>query len=147
VITVRLATVQDVEDVAPLFDDYRLFYGQAPNPDGVKRFLEERCTRSDSVILLAHDGGRLVGFAQLYPSFSSTRIARTYILNDLFVQPSHRRSGVGRLVLQEAARHAREEGAVRLTLSTAHTNVPAQRLYESLGWQLDEQFRTYALPL
>jgi ribosomal protein S18 acetylase RimI-like enzyme len=144
-ITVRLATTQDIEAVAPLFDAYRQFYGQAPNLDLARRFLQERCSGNESTLLLAEQGSTPAGFTQLYPSFSSTRAARIYILNDLYVAPSHRRLGVGQLLLREAARYALEKGAIRLTLSTAHTNLAAQRLYESLGWKLDEQFRTYTL--
>src|SRR6478736_5965451 len=80
------------------------------------------------------------------PSFCSTRAARIYVLNDLYVEPSHRKAGVGRLLLQGAAGYAQQQKAICLTLSTAHTNVPAKRLYESLGWKLDEKFRTYTLP-
>jgi GNAT superfamily N-acetyltransferase len=144
-ITVRLATAADIDVLAPVFDAYRQFYGQVQDLDLARRFLQERCSSNESTLLLAEQGTTPTGFTQLYPSFSSTRAARIYILNDLYVVPSHRRSGVGRLLLQEAARYALEKGAIRLTLSTAHTNIPAQCLYESLGWKLDEQFRTYSL--
>ena len=145
-ITVRLATALDMDAVAPLFDGYRQFYGQASDMALAKCFLEERCRHKESVILLAQQDAAAVGFAQLYPSFSSTRAARIYVLNDLYVEPSHRKAGVGRLLLHAAAGYAQQQKAIRLTLSTAHTNVPAQRLYESLGWKLDEKFRTYTLP-
>lgn len=144
-ISVRLATTQDVDAIAPLFDAYRQFYGQDSDLKLAGHFLRERLSRDESTILMAHEESAPVGFTQLYPSFSSTRAARIFVLNDLYVAPSHRRHGVGRRLLQEAARHAKTQGAVRLSLSTAHTNTPAQGLYESLGWKLDEQFRTYTL--
>lgn len=144
-ITVRVSTAHDLEAVALLFDAYRQFYAQAADLVLARRFLEECYERNESTILLAEAGSMPAGFTQLYPSFSSTRAARIYILNDLYVMPSHRRSGVGRLLLQESARYAAGKGAIRLALSTAHTNLPAQRLYESLGWKLDEQFRAYTL--
>jgi ribosomal protein S18 acetylase RimI-like enzyme len=46
-----------------------------------------------------------------------------------------------------AAAEARSRGAVSLVLSTARTNAPAQRLYESLGWVRDEEFYEYNLRL
>jgi ribosomal protein S18 acetylase RimI-like enzyme len=144
-ITVRVAMIEDVAVVAPLFDAYRQFYAQPPDLELARHFLEERLRGSESIIILAEQDRVPAGFAQLYPSFSSTRAARIYVLNDLYVAPSYRRSGVGRLLLQEAVRHAGRLGAVRLALSTAHSNLPAQGLYESLGWKLDEQFRTYTL--
>jgi len=68
-------------------------------------------------------------------------------LNDLFVEAAARRGGLGQRLLQAAAEFGRSAGAVRLTLSTAHTNLPAQSLYESNGWQRDEIFRSYYLAL
>lgn len=144
-ISVRQATVHDLEQVVPMFDAYRLFYGQPSDAALARRFLSDRFARRDSTILLAHADAAVAGFTQLYPSFSSTRVARILILNDLYVEPAYRRCGVGRALLLEAARYAIGTRAVRLSLSTAHTNVPAQRLYESLGWVLDETFRTYTI--
>jgi ribosomal protein S18 acetylase RimI-like enzyme len=75
------------------------------------------------------------------------RAARTYLLNDLFVVPDARRAGVAVALMREAADFARAMGAGGMSLSTAHTNTAAQRLYESLGWKRDEQFREYNLAL
>ena len=146
-LTVRQASALDIELVVPLFDAYRQFYGQTPDLALARAFLSERFAHHESIVLLATKSSVAVGFTQLYPSFSSVSAARTYLLNDLFVQPQHRRSGVAKLLITEAVRHARALGAIRLTLSTAHTNVSAQKLYESLGWKLDEQFRSYVLTM
>ena len=146
--TIRLATVEDADRVAPLFDAYRQFYGLAPDLALASRFLADRLARGESVVLLAAAAdGTPMGFVQMYPGFSSLRAARTYVLYDLFVQPRARRHGVGRLLMQAASDEARRAGAVALVLSTAKTNVGAQRLYESLGWVRDEDFYEYGLDL
>jgi ribosomal protein S18 acetylase RimI-like enzyme len=104
--------------------------------------------RDESIVLLAADHvGVAVGFVQLYPGFSSLSAARTYLLYDLFVDPAARRQGVGRHLMEAAADEARRRGAVSLVLSTAKSNHPAQRLYESLGWVRDEEFYEYNLRL
>jgi ribosomal protein S18 acetylase RimI-like enzyme len=90
---------------------------------------------------------RLPGSRQLYPSFSSASAKRIYILNDLFVDPAARRRGVGQRLLQAAADFGRSAGALRLTLSTAHSNTIAQSFYEAQGWLRDEVFRGYDLTL
>ena len=113
--------------------------------DGARRFLGERLERGESIILLAFDGESAVGFTRLYPSFSSVSMARILVLNDLFVAPGGRRRGTGSALLQAAARLAREEGAVRLTLQTALTNRTAQAVYERLGWRRDTEFCSYEL--
>jgi ribosomal protein S18 acetylase RimI-like enzyme len=147
-ILVRRATVADLDRIAPLFDAYRQFYGQSPDLTLARQFLRERLERNQSVIFLAlGPDASAAGFTQLFPSFSSASAQRIYILNDLFVDPLARRSGVGRALLQAAADFGRTAGAVRLTLSTAHTNTSAQSLYESTGWLRDEVFRSYHLAL
>ena len=145
---VRQATIHDLDALAPLFDGYRRFYGQPGDPEGARGFLAERFAHHQSLLLLARgEADEAMGFTQLYPLFSSVRMARIYLLNDLYVAPSARRQGVGRALLRAAADQARALGAVRLTLSTALDNAPAQALYESLGWQRDRAFCEYALGL
>ncbi len=146
--TVRRANLGDVERVAPLFDAYRQFYGLEPDLALARQFIASRLLRAESVVLLAEapDGG-VLGFVQMYPSFSSLRAARICVLYDLFVVPGARRLGLGRILMDAAAAEARRMGAVAMVLSTAKTNLRAQRLYESLGWQRDEDFDEYGLTL
>jgi ribosomal protein S18 acetylase RimI-like enzyme len=147
-ISVRRASLAELDQIAPLFDAYRQFYGQASDLTLARAFLGQRLEQDQSVIFLALDtDGAAAGFTQLYPSFSSASARRIFILNDLFVDPAARRSGVGRALLQAAADFGRSAGAVRLTLSTAHSNSSAQSLYESTGWLHDEIFRSYHLAL
>ena len=147
-VTVRLATVHDLDTLVPLFDGYRQFYGKPADVAGARAFLQARFAHHESVILLALDAqGAGLGVAQLYPVFYSVRMVRTYLLNDMFVAPSARRRGVAAALLREAAAHARSLGAASLSLSTALDNAPAQALYESLGWERDRQFCEYALTL
>jgi GNAT superfamily N-acetyltransferase len=144
-ITVRQAVFADLGALAPLFDAYRQFYGQGGDLAGARAFLRERFEHTQSVVFIAEEGDRGVGFAQLYPSFSSVSMARTFVLNDLFVAADRRRKGIGEMLLQAAAEFARNVGAARLTLSTAVANAPAQALYESAGWRRDENFYVYTL--
>jgi ribosomal protein S18 acetylase RimI-like enzyme len=144
---VRRATLDDLERLIPLFDAYRQFYGQQSDLIAAQQFLNDRLVRNESVVLVAEsDDGSVVGFVQLYPSFSSILAAPMYVLSDLFVMPDARRRGVGTLLLKSAAETARANGAVRVELATAITNVPAQRLYEALGWRWEE-FYQYGLSL
>lgn len=145
---VRKASLADVPRLVPLFDQYRQFYGKPSDLAVSERFLTERLAREESVVLLAEASkGDVRGFAQLFPSFSSVRAARIYILNDLFVVPAARRSGVGSALVREAARVAQEAGAVKIKISTAIANAPAQRLYEREGWQRDEEYYEFGLVL
>lgn len=88
---------------------------------------------------------RIVGFVHLIPYVDTLLMEPAWIVEDLFVSPTARRNGVGAALLAHAERFARSTGAVRLTLTTAHTNLLAQRLYERCGYAFDQTFRIYNL--
>jgi len=145
---VRLATIHDLDTVAPLFDAYREFYRQPSDIERARAFLAERFAHHESVIFLARaEKDQAIGFTQLYPLFSSVRANRKYLLNDLYVVSAARRSGAARQLIAAATDFARANGASSLSLSTAIDNLPAQRLYESLGWQRDSGYFEYNLGL
>jgi GNAT superfamily N-acetyltransferase len=145
---IRKATAADAALVAPLFDAYRQFYGKPAEPELSLRFIGERLACGDSTVFVAiDDSGQALGFTQLYPSFSSVSAGRIFILNDLFVAPQGRGAGIGRALLDAAAAFGREQGALRLSLSTARTNTTAQGLYESLDWVRDEAYYQYSFKL
>lgn len=85
----------------------------------------------------------VLGFAQLYPSFSSVALARVFILNDLFVAEAGRRRGVASALLGAVEAHAWAHGACRVTLNVARDNLEGQALYRSRGWTQDEQFHMF----
>ena len=146
-ITTRQATPSDLDTLAPLFDAYRQFYGRASDLDAARQFLRERFNHGESALFLAHHGNDAVGLAQLYPTFSSVSMARTYVLNDLFVRESARQLGVARQLLTAVADYARALGGVRLSLCTAHSNTVAQSVYQAAGWARDTQFAYFHQPL
>lgn len=141
---IREARPADIPAVAALFDRYRQFYEQAPDLAQAQAFIAQRVERRESVILVAEGDGGLLGFCQLYPTFCSVEAAPVYTLYDLFVAPTARQAGVGRLLLQAAEARAAADGKVRMDLTTARTNHAAQSLYASLGWVRDDVFLAYS---
>lgn len=109
-------------------------------------WLRTRLRVGESVVLLAERGGEVAGFVQLYPMFSSVRLARTWILNDLYVAEAARRRGVARALLDAAAAFAREDGAAGLSLETTRDNAAARALYREAGWSEDDT-QWYSLAL
>ena len=145
---VRHADLDDLDALVPLFDAYRQFYSQATDTAGARRFLEERMMKNESVVFIAvRDDGRTVGFTQLYPVFTSVGMRRQWLLNDLFVADSARRTGVAQALMTAAHEHARKTGANGVTLETQVTNRNAQALYEKLGYRRNEESRFYHLSL
>jgi ribosomal protein S18 acetylase RimI-like enzyme len=144
-VQVQRATLDQIDELLPLFDGYRQFYKQPSDLPGARRFLGERLLQGESVILLASVSGRAVGFTQLYPLFSSVTMERLWQLNDLFVDPAVRGQGVGEALLQRAASFSRAMGAKGLTLETGAENLGAQRLYERMGFEREQGCYHYLL--
>ena len=134
---VRQATLEDVDALVPLFDAYRQFYGQSSDVPRARDWLRSRLRVGESVVLLARRGGAMLGFVQLYPMFSSVRTAKTWILNDLYVDANARRGGIARSLLDAAAKFAREDGAAGISLETTQDNAAARALYRAAGWNED----------
>lgn len=142
-IIVRQAVLSDLEALAQLLDGYRQFYGRLCDVHAAREFLLARFNHGESTLFIAHEGNIPIGFAQLYPSFSSVSLARTFVLNDLYVREHARRKGVASKLMSAAIEFAGSLGAVRVSLSTATTNEIAQAFYRSAGWNRDEQFHVY----
>jgi ribosomal protein S18 acetylase RimI-like enzyme len=135
-IKIERASTRDLTEVVDLFEKYRAFYHREPARGDAERFIGERLANGDSAIYLARDGGeraRAVGLMQLYPLFSSTAMKRLWLLNDLYVEASHRRRGVARQLIGAAEELCRATGARGFFLETEATNTRAQALYESVG--------------
>ncbi|MBI2683178.1 MAG: GNAT family N-acetyltransferase [Acidobacteriales bacterium] len=142
------ATIGDLDLIAPLFDQYRQFYKQSSDVAQGRAFLQQRLRNKESVVYLAmggSDGRQAIGFIQLYPVFCSIALKRLWILNDLYVIPEARHSGVARLLMDRARRLMQESDAVSMFLETANDNLPAQRLYEGLGWKRETVFVKFNL--
>ena len=124
--------------VAHLFDQYRVFYGLPSDPDLAREWLQTRLDNRESVVFaaLSTQGEKViaVGFAQLYPSYSSLQACKNWILNDLYVEPGHRGQGIGRMLVATVIDFSDLEGARFMELETAADNFIAQGLYESAGF-------------
>ncbi|MFF2754416.1 GNAT family N-acetyltransferase [Psychrobacillus sp. NPDC058041] len=132
-----------LKDLIPLFNGYRMFYGQPSDEEGAKNFLLARIQNEESVIYIAYLEDKPVGFVQLYPFFSSVAMKRAFILNDLFVDPAYRKEGVGKALMKEAFQFCEEEKSRFVTLQTATNNYNAKALYEQMGMHIDNECDYY----
>jgi ribosomal protein S18 acetylase RimI-like enzyme len=142
-VSIRKATINELDSLTELFNSYRLFYQQESDIPGAKSFIKERLLNEDSVVFIAYEEGKAVGFVQLYPTFSSVSMKRSWILNDLYVNASARKKGFGEKLLQKAIEFAEETGAKGLFLETGQENVTAQRLYEKIGFKKESNYFYY----
>ena len=83
--------------------------------------------------LVAEHDGRVVGFAVWFLNFSTWQGVHGIYLEDLFVEPAHRGSGLGKALLQALAEIAVERGYARFEWSVLDWNQPAIDFYRAMG--------------
>lgn len=140
---IEKATMNDLESVMELFDLYRMFYEQESDLEGAREFLKSRLVNEESVVFLAVEESIPVGFVQLYPTFSSVSMMRSWVLNDLYVKEQFRGIGAGERLIQKAIQFAKDTEAKGILLETGKENHNAQRLYEKIGFERESNYFYY----
>jgi ribosomal protein S18 acetylase RimI-like enzyme len=141
-VRVRRARHEDLPSVLALFDeldrlqrDWRLFTPRPGTTDEVRRKYAEAMTRSDVMVAVAEEGTEVVGMAfaeARTPSRFSDE--RSLEVSGVIVRAERRREGIGRLLVQEAVRFARERGLRWVSLRTFGPNAEAMGFWEGLGF-------------
>ena len=83
--------------------------------------------------VMAERGGRAVGFALFFTTFSTFVCKPGLYLEDLFVEPEHRGAGIGKALLRHLAGIALERDYGRFEWRVLDWNEPSIRFYQSLG--------------
>ena len=146
-LTIAQATLSELDDLSSMFDEYRRFYRQSSDLEATKNFLAERIKSNESIAFIAYLNNQPVGFIHLYPTYSSVHLKRIWVLNDLYVNTSSRRKGVGFELIDAAIELAKKTDALCIKVSTAQSNFTAQQVYAAKGFRRDYQFFHYILPL
>ncbi|MDN3643251.1 GNAT family N-acetyltransferase [Lutimonas halocynthiae] len=140
----RKAQNKDLDNLAALFDKYRVFYRKEADIDGAKDFIAERISSNDSEIFVAENTeSQLVGFVQLYPLFSSTRMEKLWLLNDLFVDPDNRGKGISIGLINKAKELVKTSDACGMFLETEKSNLIGNNLYPKTGFELNKGANFY----
>ena len=139
----RKAVITDLPQLAELFDQYRVFYHKESDIPATASFLQERLENNDSEIFVAEENGVLTGFVQLYPLFSSTRMQRYWLLNDLYVNGNHRGKGYSKELIEESKELCRSSNAAGILLETGKSNDIGNQLYPACGFELYDSVNFY----
>jgi GNAT superfamily N-acetyltransferase len=132
----RIVCLQDgvPDDLLRLWRSYQLFYGVPPGQIDAARNRAHVATIVASpdrgTIFALELGPRCIGFATIYYSFSSTAAAPLGVINDLFVDESHRGRGHGRRLLEHCLGFLRRRGVAIAEWATLADNRRAQALYD-----------------
>ncbi|WBV54075.1 GNAT family N-acetyltransferase [Chryseobacterium gambrini] len=139
----RKAQLADVQHLAELFDQYRIFYHKDSDIPAAEKFLTERIENNDSEIFVAENEGKLVGFVQLYPLFSSTRMKRYWLLNDLYVNENYRGKGFSKQMIEASKELAKSTDAAGILLETGKSNDIGNKLYPRCGFEIYDEVNFY----
>lgn len=139
----RKAVAEDCTELSILFDEYRIFYGKESDVKSAENFLRERIHNKDSEIFVAESEGNLVGFVQLYPLFSSTRMKKYWLLNDLFIKEKFRGNGFSKRLIEECKTICQQSLACGILLETGKDNSIGNHLYPNTGFELYDGVNFY----
>lgn len=145
---IRKISIDDLDPLIELFDAYRVFYEKDSDKKNGKAFLSERIQNNESIIFSSFtDEGKMTGFVQMYPIFSSTRMKRLWLLNDLFVDPDFRGKGISVELMNRCKSFCIETNSCGMILETAKTNLIGNNLYPKAGFMRDEDHNYYSWDL
>jgi GNAT superfamily N-acetyltransferase len=133
--TIRPAARDDVPAIHGLIRELAVYEKLEHLCTGTRQALDDSLfgTRPAAEVLVADLGGEIVGFALFLPTFS-TFLARPGLwLEDLYVQPAHRGSGLGGRLLRAVAALAVERRCGRFEWAVLDWNAPAIAFYERMG--------------
>jgi ribosomal protein S18 acetylase RimI-like enzyme len=146
-VTIRPATPDDLSAIGRLgarlvkthydFDPKRFMAPTRHTESGYASFLGSQLGREDVVVLVAAEGGTVIGYTYAGVEGRDWMSLRgpAGVLYDIVVDPAHRGRGVGRALLEATVAALRSRGSPQVVLSTADRNAAAQRLFESAGFR------------
>lgn len=144
---IRQATPEDMPAVGRLgallirthhtFDAARFIADTHDSAEGYAWFLGTQLQRKDAAVLVAEDGGRVMGYTYVTVEDEDWMSLRgpAGVLHDVVVEPEHRRRGIGQLLLDAALDFVASRGAPQAVLYTAVANKSAQRMFERAGFR------------
>ena len=135
---IRPAVRADAPEIARLIKELAEYEKLAHMAVGTPQMVADTLfgARPAAEAMMAERGGRAVGFALYFTTFSTFLCKPGLYLEDLFVEPAHRGHGVGKALLARLAALAMERGCGRFEWRVLDWNTPSIKFYESLGAKL-----------
>jgi ribosomal protein S18 acetylase RimI-like enzyme len=146
-VTIRPATADDMETLGGFgallvalhheLDAKRFIEAGKTTPQRYGHFLKSQLAQADVIVLVAEEDGQLLGYAYAASEgfdYMSLR-GPAGLIHDLFVDPTSRRRGIGRQLMEAAMAGLTALGCERFVLSTAHRNDAARALFATMGFR------------
>ena len=116
-----------------------------PSADGKRRLVDDVFRKKRLNLLVASEGGRLLGYALYFYTYSSFVAKPSLYLEDLFVLEEHRKRGVGFALFRKCVDIALSEGCGRMEWAVLTWNEKALKFYEKLGAKRLDDWYVYRL--
>ena len=144
----RCAVAEDAAAIRRMLDALIAHSGNPPVTPAPAEELARHLSgpRPDIEGVIAERQGEAVGMVLFFPWLSTWRGRLNLYIQDLYVDPAERRSGLGRRLLAAAAREGKARGCKGLLLAVEVSNMDAARFYARLGFQRIEEERQWLLP-
>jgi GNAT superfamily N-acetyltransferase len=148
-LTVARVTEDDLAELLPLLRAYCDFYEVEPSDESLvdlSRALLVDPEREGVQLIARDEDSTAVGFATVFWSWNTLIAARIGVMNDLYVAPPARGTGIADELIHACAAECRRHGARSLDWETAKDNERAQRVYDRVGAHRSEWVE-YSLPV
>jgi GNAT superfamily N-acetyltransferase len=147
-LTIDRVTEAHVTELLPLMRGYCDFYEVDPSDEALLALSRALIAdpEREGVQLLARNEGQAVGFATIFWSWATTSAERIGVMNDLFIAPEARGTGVAQDLIETCRAECAARGAGKLSWQTAPDNAAAMKLYDRVG-ATREQWVDYWLPV
>lgn len=134
-VNVRAAQAKDREELTHLMYEYIVDFYQRTRPEveKVHALIDILLEKEEGIQFVAEKDGKLVGFATLYFTFSTTKAEKITVMNDLYVVEEERGAGVAQKLFKACENHSKKNGYAHMAWVTAQDNHRAQRFYEKMG--------------
>ncbi len=146
-ITIRPASLNDVDQIMQFVIDLAIYEKEEDaviaTPENFKNALF--CDNPQAHCLIAESGGKSVGFALYFFSFSTWLGQHGIYLEDLYVSPESRGLGAGKALLKELSKIAVKKNLGRVEWSVLDWNEPSIKFYEAMGAQAKDGWTVYRL--
>lgn len=139
---IRKAELSDIKELTPLMVEFRAFYQMESNQEELQAFIKNKINNRDSVIFVAEESNALIGYVQLYSSFSTIKLSDIWILNDLFVWEFFRGKGVASQLIDTVLGFSEKGQRKQVWLLTENDNKRARQLYKRKGF-INTKFEHY----
>lgn len=142
---IRRGDERDVPGIMKLVQELALFERAPEAVVNTEKMLHEDGFGKNSIykvfVAEAADTNEVIGMALFYTAYSTWK-GKMLFLDDLVVTESYRRYGIGRKLMNEFLKEARETGVNQIRWQVLNWNTPAIQFYKSLGAELDEEWIT-----